>query len=117
NQNNFNQGLESTPQFNNNIPNSGFSPMSSQQQSQQQSFDNRMRMPLGENIRQEKMHSYDEPQIIQKENPLEKDLELISAKLDYLKASLESINQRLANLEHMARQESERNSYQYQKRF
>ncbi len=34
-----------------------------------------------------------------RENMLEKELEIISSKLDYLKAALESINQRLANLE------------------
>jgi hypothetical protein len=69
--------------------------------------DPRMNMPLGESIRQQRMETmhgnpdgYHEPPA---HNPLQKDLELISSKLDYLKASLEAINQRIANLEHMAR--------------
>jgi len=36
-----------------------------------------------------------------------KDLEIVSAKLDALKASLDSMNQRLANLEHIARESRE----------
>jgi len=78
--------------------------------------DHRMSMPLGENIRQEHrggtMHGqpqHYEDQNQQHRNPLQKDLDLISTKLDYLKASLEAINQRLANLEHLTRQEQEKN--------
>ncbi len=75
-------------------------------------MDHRMNMPLGENIRQAKIsamygneesHYSDAP--AQSHNPLQKDLELISSKLDYLKASLDAINQRLVNLEHLAKQE------------
>ena len=72
--------------------------------------DHRMSMPLGENIRQGRvnaMHGGDEYQEEKFPNPIIKDLELISSKLDYLKASLEAINQRLVNLEHYARQEME----------
>lgn len=36
--------------------------------------------------------------------PIHKDLELISAKLDALKATLENVNQRLENLERIARE-------------
>ncbi|PIN69498.1 hypothetical protein COV93_05210 [Candidatus Woesearchaeota archaeon CG11_big_fil_rev_8_21_14_0_20_43_8] len=36
---------------------------------------------------------------------MEKDLEIISAKLDALKSALESINQRLAHIEHIASQD------------
>ena len=42
---------------------------------------------------------------------ISKDLELISAKLDALKASLDSVNQRLANLERIAQGEHEREIY------
>lgn len=38
-----------------------------------------------------------------------KDLEIISAKLDTIRASLESINQRLAALEHIAKQSNDHN--------
>lgn len=40
-----------------------------------------------------------------------KNLEIISSKLDYLKASLENINQRLANLEAATRGEEQRPRY------
>jgi len=79
--------------------------------------DHRMTMPLGENIRQSRVSAmyggegqgqeqspYHEGR---DHNPLQKDLELISSKLDYLKASLDAINQRLVNLEHLAKQELE----------
>lgn len=39
--------------------------------------------------------------------PISKDIELISAKLDALKASLDTLNQRLANIERIARGEHE----------
>jgi hypothetical protein len=79
---------------------------------QEPQHDPRMQMPFGETLRQPKvaaMYGHEEPPFhAQKEhNPLQKDLELISSKLDYLKASLESINQRLVNLEHMNRQQIE----------
>ncbi|MEM3373654.1 MAG: hypothetical protein QXE31_00385 [Candidatus Woesearchaeota archaeon] len=102
NEQNFNQGLESTPNFSNH----------------QEQLDPRMRMPLGENIRQERMNSmyHDNNEVYEHQNSsLQKDLELISAKLDYLKASLDAINQRLVNLEHMAKQETEKN-YSFQQR-
>ena len=74
--------------------------------------DHRMTMPLGDNIRQQRMssmHGEEEEYHEQKSmpNPLHKELELISSKLDYLKASLDAVNQRLVNLEHMTRQEME----------
>jgi hypothetical protein len=83
--------------------------------------DHRMTMPLGENIRQQRVqtmyggneHSeprYPEPAQTQ-HNPLQKELELISSKLDYLKASLDAINQRLVNLEHLSKEEMEKNTY------
>jgi len=77
--------------------------------SPQQLDDPRMTMPLGQSMRQkriEAMHSdYNEPAF---DESLKKDFELISSKLDYLKATLESINQRLANLEQIARREMDR---------
>ncbi len=42
------------------------------------------------------------------ENPLQKDFEILSSKLDYLKASIEAVNQRLANLEHLVKQEQDK---------
>ncbi|MFQ5475337.1 MAG: hypothetical protein ACE5DM_05890 [Candidatus Nanoarchaeia archaeon] len=42
------------------------------------------------------------------QNTVAKDIEIISAKLDSLRATLESINQRLANLERMAQGEKRR---------
>ena len=74
--------------------------------------DPRMNMPMGESLRQnrvEGMHGSSFPEYNEtKTTPLQKDLELISAKLDYLKASLEAINQRLANLEHMNKSSEKR---------
>jgi hypothetical protein len=43
----------------------------------------------------------------------EKDLEIISSKLDALRAALDSINQRLANLEAIARGEQEQSKGRY----
>ena len=43
----------------------------------------------------------------------EKDLEIISSKLDALRAALDSINQRLANLEAIARGEEEQSKKRY----
>jgi hypothetical protein len=43
----------------------------------------------------------------------EKDLEIISSKLDAIRATIDSINQRLANLEAMARGEQEQNRDNY----
>ncbi len=51
-------------------------------------------------------HNY--PESKDPENLLAKELEIISTKLDYLKASLENINQRLSNLE---RSSNQRNSW------
>jgi hypothetical protein len=79
----------------------------------QQQRDNRMTMPLGETVRQQRSaeaenneqgDTYGQPI---RHNPMQKDLDLISSKLDYLKASLDAINQRLVNIEHLAKQESE----------
>ncbi|MEK6916819.1 MAG: hypothetical protein AABW92_03670 [Nanoarchaeota archaeon] len=78
--------------------------------------DPRMRMPLGDNIRQgrmEAMHGdsgYNEIRE-NRPNPLQKDLDLISSKLDYLKAGIEAVNQRLANLENLTRQEQEKKKW------
>jgi len=78
--------------------------------------DHRMKMPLGESVRQSGLDSMNNvhnppptphPQA-HDPNPLQKDMEILSSKLDYLKASLESINQRLANLEHLARKEQDK---------
>jgi hypothetical protein len=74
--------------------------------------DHRMTMPLGDTIRQTKisaMYGNEDTPVreVRDHNPLQKDLELISSKLDYLKASLDAINQRLVNLEHMTKQEME----------
>lgn len=74
--------------------------------------DHRMTMPLGESVRQQRVSAMygnegRDPYQEVRENPLQKDLELISSKLDYLKASLDAINQRLVNLEHLAKQEME----------
>jgi len=78
--------------------------------------DHRMKMPLGESVRQSGLDSMNNmhnppptphPQA-HDPNPLQKDMEILSSKLDYLKASLESINQRLANLEHIARKEQDK---------
>lgn len=80
--------------------------------------DHRMNMPMGESLRQNNvndMHSFNPAPVqhpkVHDNNPLQKDLELISSKLDYLKASLEAINQRLANLEHLARQEQDKGKW------
>jgi len=43
----------------------------------------------------------------QPQQTLAKDIELISSKLDYLKAALDSLNQRLANLERIMQVEKE----------
>ncbi len=47
-----------------------------------------------------------QPQQYPQQQTSSKDLELISAKLDALKSSLDSMNQRLANLERLARTSS-----------
>ncbi len=44
---------------------------------------------------------------------LEKDIQVLTAKLDSLKAILDNINQRLANIERIAN-ESQKEEYQYQ---
>ena len=54
-------------------------------------------------------HSQQQPQGF----TAEKDLEIISSKLDALRAALESINQRLANLEAIARGEEEKSRRRY----
>ena len=78
---------------------------------QQPMDDHRMNMPLGDSLRQERigaMHgSSDIHEIKQQHNPMQKELELISSKLDYLRASLEAINHRLETLEHLTKQELE----------
>ncbi len=102
---------DSTPNFSHeNTPNFGdglnHDPVDGHSDATFTTPDPRMNMPLGENIRQQRMeavHGQGEFHEVQQHNPLQKDLELISSKLDYLKASLEAINQRLANLEHMSR--------------
>ena len=49
----------------------------------------------------------------QQQTSRDKDLEIISSKLDALRASLESINQRIANLEAMARGQEDQNRKGY----
>jgi len=81
--------------------------------------DPRMGMPLGDSLRKpQENNSYEihdegfqTKHDRNKHNPLEKDLELISSKLDYLKASLEAVNQRLANLEQMTKHDIEQRKW------
>jgi len=53
-----------------------------------------------------------QPQIISSQNPnpqqnlMSKDIEILSAKIDSLRATLENINQRLANIERIANEEN-----------
>ncbi len=85
-------------------PNPSFEPQ------QQELSDSRMKMPLGDSIRQQRvsaMHGSDETHNPIQHNPLQKELELISSKLDYLKASIDAANQRLAHLEHLTKEEIE----------
>jgi len=49
----------------------------------------------------------------QQGNISEKDIELISSKLDYLKAAIDNISQRLVNLENFAKEEQGRNKYRW----
>jgi hypothetical protein len=87
------------------------------QQSQQPLNDQRMTMPLGENIRQGRvsgMYGEDSAHEVHESrdhNPMQKDMDLLSSKLDYLRLSLDSINQRLANLEHLVRSEMEKKKW------
>ena len=55
--------------------------------------------------------SYQPPQMQQ--NMESKNMEIISSKLDALRASIESLNQRLANIEAMARNDDERKRGRY----
>ena len=55
----------------------------------------------------ERLESFQRPSY-QYSQPSNKDLEIVSAKLDALKATLENINQRLAGLERVAYGENER---------
>jgi len=83
--------------------------------------DHRMDMPIGDSLNQNRHDPYNVEHDYnnyapnrysrqnESENPLKKDIELISSKLDYLKASLEAINQRIANLEHLTKQEMNNN--------
>jgi hypothetical protein len=94
---------ESTPNFGDGL---GHDPVDGHSDATFTAPDPKMNMPLGENVRQQRieaMHGQNDYHEPVQSNPLQKDLELISSKLDYLKASLEAINQRLANLEHMSR--------------
>ena len=68
-----------------------------------------MSMSLGENIKRSPNSPH--PQINNNHNPLKHDFELLSSKLDYLKASIEAVNQRLANLENLVRQEQEKRKW------
>ena len=49
----------------------------------------------------------------QQEDIASKNMEIISSKLDFLKASLENINQRLTNLENIARGEEQKPKYKW----
>lgn len=66
--------------------------------------DSSISMPLGDNLNQRPQPT---PFPQNNQNPLKHDFELISSKLDYLKASIEAVNQRLANIEHLVRQEQD----------
>ena len=95
------------PGFHDSPKNPSFQPYNEQPQD-----DHRMRMPLGDSLRQQQNYGYNDQHAHPfntnpNENPLKKELELISSKLDYLKASLEAVNQKLSNLEHHTRQEME----------
>ncbi len=71
--------------------------------------DHRMKMPLGDSLRQGRMEAMHGSNIheLQQGNPMQKELELISSKLDYLRASLDAVNHRLESLEHLTKQELE----------
>jgi len=56
--------------------------------------------------------SHQAPQMPQ-QDIASKNMEIISSKMDYLKASLENINQRLANLEAIARGEEQKPKYKW----
>ena len=49
----------------------------------------------------------------QQEDIASKNMEIISSKLDFLKASLENINQRLTNLENIAKGEEQKPRYKW----
>lgn len=79
-------------------------------------LDPRMTMPLGESLssRQNPIQQsfpQNNNNNNNNQNPLKQDFELISSKLDYLKASIEAVNQRLANLEHLVRQEQDKKKW------
>ena len=67
-------------------------------------LDHRMSMPLGQSINSTPQSPHSAFPI-KNENPLKQDFELLSSKLDYLKASIEAVNQRLANIENLVRQD------------
>ncbi|MFH2021415.1 MAG: hypothetical protein ABIJ34_08445 [archaeon] len=102
--------FDTPPQANNpNMGNDIFTPSPTEHGAQD---DPRMRMPLGESVKlgkygNEQVDEYSGNSQQESKNPLQKDLDLISSKLDYLKASLEAINQRLVNLEHIVKQEQQ----------
>ncbi|MCM2325493.1 MAG: hypothetical protein NDI94_03455 [Candidatus Woesearchaeota archaeon] len=110
NGNNLGLGNEQ-PNFGDGLPHNPLDSHSIPSFEQQPTSDPRMNMPMGESLRQgrgEGQHPSEYPEFMdQRHNPLQKDLELISSKLDYLKASLEAINQRLANIEHMSRNQGQ----------
>jgi len=81
---------------------------------QHQPLDHRMSMPLGDSLNQPHSGLNSEaPTQFQpnNQNPIKQDFELLSSKLDYLKASIEAVNQRLANIEHLVRQEQEKKKW------
>ena len=61
--------------------------------SDQQQYDNQIKSSQSQNINSQNK---------------DKDLEIISLKLDMIKASIDTINQRLANIEHIAKESQER---------
>lgn len=67
--------------------------------------------PFGEEPASPRMMAF--PQQMQPPVSVSKDLEILSAKLDALKALLESINQRLQNLERIAHGEYEQHGRYY----
>lgn len=59
--------------------------------------------PLGQGQAFSQQPSYGQPVL-----PIQKDIEIISAKIDALRAAVESMNQRIINIESIAKQEQEK---------
>jgi hypothetical protein len=74
--------------------------------------DPRPSMPMGQALRTPSTYPnpsyevHESDRLPASQNLISKELEIISSKLDYLRVSLENINQRLANLEKVARDDN-----------